>query len=913
MKLSSTGSICVLHVDDEPDFADMAATLLERKSDRITVKTATSASEGLERLTNGDFDCIVSDYDMSGQNGIEFLKTVRMDNPDLPFILYTGKGCEEVASDAVSAGATDYLQKESGTDQYTILANRIQNAVEQYRASQRAAEFDRLRTLRSNINQALVRAESRSGAETRVCEILSEANPYHFAWIGEVHPSTSAITPRASAGIDDGYLEEITVTADETNTGQGPGGTAARERRVTVAQSVQDDPNFDPWREHALKRGFQAVAALPLEYDDTLYGILIVYADRPHAFDATERDLLSEIGDDIAHAIHSLEIQEQLREEREALERYETIIEASGDPVYTLDSEGKFMFVNDALVELTGYSESELLGEDISIIMSEDGIVTGETVIEALLRNDEQTRDTFEINVVPRAGDQVTCEAHIALLPFDEEFRGTTGIIRDISERIERERELEETNVVLSTLFETLPVGVLAENASRNVLAVNSRLFELFEFPGTPEDVVGMDCEQLAVQASDMFVNADEFVDHINELVVGRKPTDNEVFSLTDSRMFEQSYRPIELPDGGGHLWTYRDITEQTEYERELEQRTAELAELTSQLEEQYRYLFEEAPVMIVETRAVDKEPIVEDCNQLFVQTLGYDTEDVLEQPLAEFYTDNSRQQLLEEGGYERALSGEFMREDRELVTADGKSVETLLRAVPRYDTHDTIIGTIAFYIDISEQKELKRERNRLEEFASIVSHDLRNPLNVAQGHLQLARKDCESEHLDAITRAHERMGTLINDLLTLARQGEQVTDTEAIDLATLTENCWRNVATAEATLTTDVSRAIKADKARLQQLLENLIRNAIDHGGPDVTVEVGDLEDGFYVADDGPGIPEENREQVFKSAYSTVQDNTGFGLAIVTEIVDAHGWDVTITESASGGAQFTITGVKNS
>jgi len=86
----------------------------------------------------------------------------------------------------------------------------------------------------------------------------------------------------------------------------------------------------------------------------------------------------------------------------------------------------------------------------------------------------------------------------------------------------------------------------------------------------------------------------------------------------------------------------------------------------------------------------------------------------------------------------------------------------------------------------------------------------------------------------------------------------------------------------------------------------------AIDHGGPDVTVEVRELEDGFYVADDGPGIPEENRERVFESAYSTVQDNTGFGLAIVTEIVDAHGWDVTITESASGGAQFTITGVGN-
>ncbi|WP_312621410.1 PAS domain S-box protein [Haloarcula sp. 1CSR25-25] len=898
-------------MDDKSDFADMVATFLERTSDRITVETATSASEALERLTDEDFDCIVSDYDMPSQDGIEFLKTVRKDDPDLPFILYTGKGCEEVASDAVSAGATDYLQKESGTDQYTILANRIRNVVQQYRASQRAAELDRVRTLRSNVNQALVRAESRSDAETRVCEILSEANPYHFAWIGEVHSSTDAITPRASAGIDEGYLEEITVTADGTDTGQGPGGTAARERRVTVTQNVQDGPNFDPWREHALKRGFQAVAALPLEYDDTLYGILSVYANRPHAFDATERDLLTEIGDDIAHAIHSLEIQEQLREEHKALERYETIIEASGDPVYTLDSEGKFMFVNDALTELTGYKESELLGEHISIIMNEDDIITGETMIKELVRSDEQSRDTFEMDLVSADGDQLVCEAHIALLPFDEEFRGTTGIIRDISERTERKRKLEETNAVLSTLFKTLPVGVLAEDASRNVLAVNRRLFELFEFPGTPADAIGMNCEQLTVQASDMFVNTDEFVGHINELVAERKPTDNEEFSLTDSRMLEQSYRPIELPDGGGHLWTYRDVTEQTEHERELEQRTAELAELTSQLEDQYRYLFEEAPVMIVETRAADEEPIIEDCNQLFVQTLGYDTEDILEQPLAAFYTDDSRRQLLEDGGYERALSGEFMREDRKLVAADGKPVETLLRAVPRYDATDTIIGTIAFYIDISERKELKRERNRLEEFASIVSHDLRNPLNVAQGRVELARKECENEHLDAITRAHERMGTLIDDLLTLARQGGEVTDTEAIDLATLTETCWGTVATTEATLTTDVTRTIYADKGRLKQLLENLMRNAIEHGGEGVTVTVGEGDDGFYVEDTGPGIHEDTRETVFEIGYSTAEDGTGFGLHIVEQVADAHGWDICVTDGSESGARFEFTDVE--
>lgn len=104
-------AIRILHVDDEPDFAEMTATFLEREDDRFDVEIATSPNEGLNHLKLESFDCIVSDYNMPTRDGIEFLKDVRDDHPDLPFILYTGKGSEEIASDAISAGVTDYLQK----------------------------------------------------------------------------------------------------------------------------------------------------------------------------------------------------------------------------------------------------------------------------------------------------------------------------------------------------------------------------------------------------------------------------------------------------------------------------------------------------------------------------------------------------------------------------------------------------------------------------------------------------------------------------------------------------------------------------------------------------------------------------------------------------------------------------------
>jgi DNA-binding NtrC family response regulator len=123
--------IRVLHVDDEPEFAELVASYLERSERRLSVETATSASEGFDRLADTRFDCVVSDYDMPGRSGIEFLEAVQDEHPDLPFILYTGKGSEDVASEAISAGVTDYLQKRPGPDQYTLLANRIRNAVEQ--------------------------------------------------------------------------------------------------------------------------------------------------------------------------------------------------------------------------------------------------------------------------------------------------------------------------------------------------------------------------------------------------------------------------------------------------------------------------------------------------------------------------------------------------------------------------------------------------------------------------------------------------------------------------------------------------------------------------------------------------------------------------------------------------------------
>lgn len=212
----------------------------------------------------------------------------------------------------------------------------------------------------------------------------------------------------------------------------------------------------------------------------------------------------------------------------------------------------------------------------------------------------------------------------------------------------------------------------------------------------------------------------------------------------------------------------------------------------------------------------------------------------------------------------------------------------------------------------IEREEELQRQNKRLDEFANVLSHDLRNPLNVAQGRTDLIAEECESEHIQPVTDALDRMEQMIEDTLTLARKGEKVTAVESIHISDIADECWSMVARDEATITIQDEFTFQGDPSRVQHILENLFRNAVQHGGKGVSIRIGALGDeGFYVEDDGPGIPVDMRETVFEAGESTGEKGTGFGLTIVRRIADAHGWDVSVTESDSGGARFEFSGVE--
>ena len=333
------------------------------------------------------------------------------------------------------------------------------------------------------------------------------------------------------------------------------------------------------------------------------------------------------------------------------------------------------------------------------------------------------------------------------------------------------------------------------------------------------------------------------------------------------------------------------------------------------------RALFERSPDMI---NVHDEVGQIVECNPRLSAKTGYDESTLTEMTVFDLDLSAEREEAREQ--WSGMDLGDRFRTVGEFQCRDGSTFPVEVHVRRLADNR-----FIAISRDITDQqereRELERKNERLDEFASVVSHDLRNPLQVLRGALDGAETTGEAAHFQRGRRAVDRMENLVNDILVMARQGDTAEDTTVTAIRAATEESWDHVETDTATLVVDTDQRIEVNETRFKQLLENLLRNAIEHSSTshdsqarrdadehspeDITVTIGPLEDGFFLADDGPGIPEQERENVFESGYSTMTGGTGFGLAIVKRIAEAHGWRVDLTESENGGARFEFTGVE--
>jgi len=501
--------------------------------------------------------------------------------------------------------------------------------------------------------------------------------------------------------------------------------------------------------------------------------------------------------------------------------------------------------------------------------------------------SNELARDAFDAGVfdyIPKTGGGYTALAN----------RLDTGEQTGTREQLERERER------FSNLFENFPEPTIAYGFDQGATVFRS-LNDAFEdvfglseaaVRGEPVNPIIVPQQRRTESADiDQKVESGEMVDRVVRRLAADGP-----------RIFNLRNIPVAVEGKIDGFAVYTDITERKQRERELER---------------YETIVETMPMGIL---VVDENAEIVNVNRPGAALLGYTVEELTEESFSRFVEDG----ILEESTIERyedrvgtLLSSKNDRKkavmEVDVTPLDGESHihEVHIGLLPYEDEFN---GSVQVFHDITERKEnereLRRQNERLEEFASIVSHDLRNPLNVAMGHLDIASRKYDSDSIERVVHALDRMEVLIGETLQLAKQGRMVTETEPLELAEMATGCWEMVDNKDAHLETVGDCTFRGDPSRVKQLLENLYRNAIDHGGSDVTVRVGVIEDGFYVEDDGPGVPEDERDEIFDAGHTTSEDGTGFGLAIVSEIVDAHDWNISVTDGTDGGARFEITGI---
>jgi PAS domain S-box-containing protein len=566
-------------------------------------------------------------------------------------------------------------------------------------------------------------------------------------------------------------------------------------------------------------------------------------------------------------------------------QRLRTIVENVPVVLFALDAEGTFILSEGKGLERLGVAPGELVGESVFDVYDDD-----EAALERVRRalDGEHVDGTLE----PQGAAFETWYRPVT--DDDGTVVQVIGAAIDVTERKERERELERYRTLVEAVGD--PMYVL--DADGTIEMVNRAMAEY----------LGADREAVVGQPASSFL-ADVDAEQTRELLVDlladpdREWATREVTLVTadgEQREAEINVSTLADEDGelGGSAGVVRDITERKTREQELEQ---------------YEAMLETVPDGVF---IIDEDGYIVAGNDVAAEMFGFEIEDLRGAHISSLVEDGIVDPIAIDKYTERVpelLSSESDQETSRYeypIYRDGERriIENHIALRP-YD--EEFRGVVGINRDVTERErtelELRRQNERLEKLASVVSHDLRNPLNVAQGMAELLAAEQDDEEFDQLRGSLDRMEQLIDQLLELARTGRSVTDPEHAALGELAREAWSTVSASQATAEVDLDYEAAVDRSRVRQLFENLFRNAVDHGGPDVTVTVADLDDGrgFYVADDGTGVPPDRRDSVFEYGFSTAPEGTGLGLAIVREIAEAHSWTVDLAESEAGGARF--------
>ncbi|MHB8578553.1 MAG: PAS domain S-box protein [Ignavibacteriaceae bacterium] len=922
-------SIRILYVDDNPGDRALVRHSLEKVHGGFEVTEAKSKIEFEKIINEQVFDLVLTDFNIMGFEGMQVLETVKSISPNIPVIIVTGTGSEEVAIQAIRNGAKDYVIK---TIQHiNRLPKTIISALEDKRirdekekAFKELAKMNRVYAVISQINQLIVKANDRDKLFRECCEIAIKYGKFRLAWIGLTDEKSKIVQPFCWAGFEDEYLSKFKlIRIDDSPEGRGPVGSAIRDGRYFVCKDTENDPAFEPWRKEAVTRGYRSLIALPIRLNNNVIGSYNLYSDEINFFDNQEIELLKEIVNDISFAINTMLINEKRINAEQLIkkseDRYRDLFENSNDLICLHDLDGNLLIVNDSATRITGYSKSELLKMNMRDLLVPQH---RQSFSEYLKKVKTTGRADGIMSILTKSGERRYWMYNNTLRSEGVAKPVIRGIVKDITEQKISELELRTKKDDLQKFFDEDISGNFESTVQGQIIKCNKTFLKIYGFSSEEE--------ALTFQLGNLY----------------RTPSDRSKFiEIIKKNKKVENYENEFITVDGRRIYVVENVSGIFNDSGDLIQLRGYIVDITERklAEEEIRKLYrgiQQSPTSIIIT---DKNGNIEYVNTKVTEITGYKLEEIIgsnprmfssgEKPQSEY-------KLL----WETILSSKEWHGEFHNKKKSGELFWESASISPILNNKNEVTHFIAIKEDITERKiilkelveakEKAEEMNRVKSsFFANMSHELRTPLIGILGFSDLLKDELAGSELynmvETINISGNRLLNTLNLILQISKidSGKININFEIFNVIEIIKeviNLWKITADKNKIYlnldTTSESIVINSDRQLLYEIMNNLVSNAIkftERGG--IKIKLHKIIEGkdswiiIQVIDTGIGISNENQEVIFNEfrqaseGYSRTFEGTGLGLTISKRLTEALGGTISVESELRKGTTFQI------